>query len=1365
MPLFISSERIVLHINSIKFMRILTILFAILCHLNAGFSQTYTKFTGTNSVVSFTPTGTTRYQLIYSPANFNTLPPTCVIGEVSFKRNGGPSNVQINNLKIKLGSVDETDFNQNQFFQNLTTVLDRPVYNVAESGVSSIVDFDVDDLFTYQQGKTLVVEISYTSASANLNMVYTNRLNRLNGNLASQTGSSSLNWLDFGFTPKLNDLTPPPNDLCTNARFLSLNVDCQPQTGNSVGANQSLPPAFCGGFPSSAAEDVYYKFTASTASDSILVSGLGGFDPVVQLLSGSCGSLSPVSCSYTPGNLMPEKIAPGNLVPGQTYFIRVYGFNGVGGSFTICGRSGSPAVPENDNCANAISLTLNPVCAAIPGTTAGATQELAPIPCFGNTSSSAKEVWYKFQAVNAFDSIIVTSDGFINPVLELYSGTCGNQNTISCSDNPGNPLAREKVFTGNLVPGNTYFLRVYGFGTSSGSFSVCGKTPPANPPANDEACEAISLVINDECQALTFNNNGATQTFSPIICQPGGQSSAAADVWFKFDYSSPFDTIIVSPVGNFNPVVEMYTSFLSCLGINSDKCSDGANPGDVEKIAVSGQSANMIYVRVYGFNGTTGQFNICVRRADPSVMYDICANALNIEVSNTTCTPRRGRTTLATPTTGLAACKGNPDDDVWYRFDPFGAMNLVFRLSCDPGFDGAFQIFSGACGSLTPLACVNRMGDGKQEDTLLNFTNNTLVYYIRVYHAGAGPGTGGFSLCINRINAPANDNCSGAVLLQGGANLCSPVAASNYAAAQANAPLNCGNRTSAAANDVWFWFSATSSTMEINVQPVGGMDPVIQLYTGGCFSLLDRACKDDSTAGQGERLIATNLLVGSSYYFRVYSFRQATAFGDFTVCVKNSNICNTTSGTASTNIPAVTSNGRIILNLSGQSNGASVQWQVSTNGGNSYNNIGAANPVLPDTFNVNTTTTQNHLYRAVVTATGCLPANSQPVTVSVRCATPFTNPISASSGTYISNFSLHTLNQNSTPQWQNGGYENFTNTSVALCKGQSYPLSISHQPGNELRIRTVWADFNNDGDYGDANELLIPPNPGTGTLSQQITIPATALSGSIRLRVMVIDPGVSSPSGSPCFVGPYAAGEIEEYTLNLSAPVVANAGIDRIVCVSSVGVQGSNPAPGTGLWSVVSGSATLQNATNALVSVSNIGLLPSMLEWRVTNGACVSRDSMRISREAIPNLLPDDTTGCVGRPLIIPSPTGFQSILWFNGNAGPSQQFTTSGSYWVMVTTQNGCTFRDTMVVTFEVCTKVDAEFVRNEIKPMPNPVSDYLTIAGLSAPTRILIWNAEGKLLSTQTSLGEVRVSELPSGLYFLQIPEKELRFKILKK
>ncbi|HPI12558.1 MAG TPA: GEVED domain-containing protein, partial [Catalimonadaceae bacterium] len=1136
---------------------------------------------------------------------------------------------------------------------------------------------------------------------------------------------------------------------------LSLNTDCQQITGHTAYATQNLPPAFCGGFSSTAAKDVYYSFTANTPTDSFIVQGLGGFDPVLQIYSGTCGALTNVRCSYTPSADNLEKISPGNLVPGQAYFLRVYGKDGADGSFTICGKSSSLLAPPNNECINAQVLPLSTVNAAVPGTTNGATESTPAISCNGNTSTSANDVWYKFVAQNAYDSVVVKSNGFINPVVEMYSGTCSNLNTISCSDR-GGVSSWERVTTGDLVPGTTYYVRVYAFGTTSGTFTICAKTPPPSTPVvNDESCDAIGLTLSSSCINQVFSNTGATQSKEPINCQPNGLSSGAADVWFKYEFQTHYDTVIVSPIGDFNPVVEVFDSYGFCNQIYSERCSDGIDPQAVEKVHTLGLNNSTVYIRVYGFNGAAGSFNICLKKADPSVLYDACASAKLISVG-AGCSPEVGSTQSATPSTGLASCKGIPDDDVWYKFDPAGASTLVFRLTCEPGFDGAMQIYSGSCAGLTPMACINRTGAGIQEDTVLVVPNLVLDYYVRIYHAGAGAGTGGFSLCVTQASAPSNNNCNNAFVLQNGTNVCSPVNSTLYGASQSNAPTSCGGRTSSVANDVWYLFTVTSPTMEISIRPKGGIDPVIQVFNGGCITNTPRACKDDSTAGRGETLILTNMTVGNSHYFRVYSHGQASAFGDFTVCVKNGTApCSTQAGTPTTSTSSIVNNGRLILNINGQTQGANVQWQVSYNNGASYSNLGVADPILPDTFTLAISGTQNVLVKAQVSASNCIPASTTVMSIAVRCATVFTQPIAASAGNYISNFTLHTLSKSSTPLWRNGSYEAFTTTSVDLCKGVSYPVTITHEPASASLTRVLWMDLNNDGDFSDQNELIIPPNTGSGTLSDQILIPVSAPAvGNIRVRVLVYDAGTSTPNPDPCFAGPYQSGEIEEYTVILTNPVVASAGADKIVCSGGTNLAGSSPSPGFGVWSVVSGPAVVVSSGNANSPVTGIGLVPSVLVWKVTSGPCVSTDTIEIKREIKTLALRNDTTICEDDSLLLDAGAGYAGYQWVNGNTNSSITVYDQGTYWVQVTTINNCIFRDSVQVNEQICTRVsNSELGISDIEIYPNPSSGLIIVkSGQSGVHVIRISDALGRKvfetrLNSVDELGSLNMV-LPSGL-----------------
>nr|GFD40062.1 hypothetical protein [Tanacetum cinerariifolium] len=92
----------------------------------------------------------------------------------------------------------------------------------------------------------------------------------------------------------------------------------------------------CSGATSSSANDVWYKFVATSTSYGITATS--AFDGVLEVLSGTCGSLSSLGCSDEFGTNGSEQVPLTGLVPGNTYYVRYFAYNGTAGNgaFTIC---------------------------------------------------------------------------------------------------------------------------------------------------------------------------------------------------------------------------------------------------------------------------------------------------------------------------------------------------------------------------------------------------------------------------------------------------------------------------------------------------------------------------------------------------------------------------------------------------------------------------------------------------------------------------------------------------------------------------------------------------------------------------------------------------------------------------------------------------------------------------------------------------------------------------------------------------------------------------------------------------------------------------------------------------------------------
>ncbi|MEX0967212.1 MAG: immunoglobulin-like domain-containing protein [Bacteroidia bacterium] len=149
----------------------------------------------------------------------------------------------------------------------------------------------------------------------------------------------------------------------------------------------------------------------------------------------------------------------------------------------------------------------------------------------------------------------------------------------------------------------------------------------------------------------------------------------------------------------------------------------------------------------------------------------------------------------------------------------------------------------------------------------------------------------------------------------------------------------------------------------------------------------------------------------------------------------------------------------------------------------------------------------------------------------------------------ISRVSLTTLNHNVLlDNISNIGEEEYTNYtathSATLAMGSDYLISLERIFATSAMNRAVWIDFNRDGDFDDAGEL-VASEASAFTLSwtDTFSIPLTAEEGSTRLR---IGTNRGSNNNLPC--GPNLFGEYEDYELILlpddEPPVITLIGND-----------------------------------------------------------------------------------------------------------------------------------------------------------------------------------------------------------------------------
>ncbi|MPM32061.1 hypothetical protein SDC9_78619 [bioreactor metagenome] len=428
------------------------------------------------------------------------------------------------------------------------------------------------------------------------------------------------------------------SDGCSAATAIPITVNCSsPVSGTTAGATQTI--AGCVG---TADDDVWYTFTATATSHVITVTPSAGLDPVLQLFSGTCSTLVSINCMDLGFTGEAETIYATGLTIGVTYTLRVYHYyTGSGtGTFDICITTAPPA-PSNDNCSNATLLNVNSSCSPTLGTSISATQSQT-----GCAGTADDDVWYRFVATNAVQTIYVNPVGDEDLVLELFSGTCSALTSLYCVDQgfSGDP---ETINAVGLIPGTTYYVRTYDYysGNGGGSFNICIIGTPTPTPTNDEPCDAIPLPpVTSSCDYLSFTTTGATTTTSaptPASCAGGSSPMQGGfnntpqpkDVWFSITVpSSGIISIMAKPGYGFNDaVMALYSG--SCSSLTQIACSDDNNyPGTANDfkpflLATGLTPGATVYLRYWAFSGnTTGNFGFCVT----TPTNDACSTALYI---------------------------------------------------------------------------------------------------------------------------------------------------------------------------------------------------------------------------------------------------------------------------------------------------------------------------------------------------------------------------------------------------------------------------------------------------------------------------------------------------------------------------------------------------------------------------------------------------------------------------------------------------------------------------------------------------------------------------------------------------------------
>jgi GEVED domain/Secretion system C-terminal sorting domain len=198
------------------------------------------------------------------------------------------------------------------------------------------------------------------------------------------------------------------------------------------------------------------------------------------------------------------------------------------------------------------------------------------------------------------------------------------------------------------------------------------------------------------------------------------------------------------------------------------------------------------------------------------------------------------------------------------------------------------------------------------------------------------------------------------------------------------------------------------------------------------------------------------------------------------------------------------------------------------------------------------------------------------------CSATTTN-VNAASFEYISNVSMGTITNPT-------GASSYTSylLSTTVVRNVASSITVSIGTGFTSDRVVIFCDWNNNGVFTDAGETVFTSALGVGPFTTSITPPATAVVGTVKMRIRLTDTG-NSPNITSCGVSAY--GEVEDYNLNVAAAKTGDESPSN-QAVAGTGISSVElsvfPNPNSGSFTIKatqSGTYYLMNEMGQLMQV------------------------------------------------------------------------------------------------------------------------------------------------------------------------------------
>ena len=644
---------------------------------------------------------------------------------------------------------------------------------------------------------------------------------------------------------------------------------------------------------------------------------------------------------------------------------------------------------------------------------------------------------------------------------------------------------------------------------------------------------------NIEAELCLEDLNGGCNMPTPVyeaiacgetVCGTSYSTAATRDTdWYTFTLTQP-STVTWSVDADFPSLVGFVDPSAGCgapvffnLSQNTGECTNAVS---VQNLAAGTWwlfVANSDFDDAY--NCTSGKTKyVGTLTCTPLTVAanDECSGAISL-VQDLVCTPTAGSLTDATQSLPGCAVGSTANNDVWYSFVATNTTAQVI-VAGSVSLDAVVEVFD-ACAGVS-LGCTDGTLAGGTETATVSGLTLGNTYYVRVYDFNMGePLTTTFDICVidpGNIVIMSNNNdettCSAQFYDSGGLG-------GNYSNNESFTKTIYPSSANSLVQVVFNSFNTESGFdgMVIYNGP-STASPIIPSGLAVGFNAVN--CPANSFYGLNSPGTVTSSDVTGALTFVWGSEGSVNRPGwDATIgCISALDVPNCANIISPADL-SVGVNPNPILTWSAGAGTPPTGYDV-------YFGT-TVNPPLVSANQAGTTYSPGLLSFGTMYYWSIVPVNANGPAVgcteqifTTNATVVYCTPSSTTCDEHISNVEVGTINNASacTP----GGYQDYSAISTDVYRGLSYPITIQNGNGYTSDQCGIWIDWNQDGDFIDASEIVtVTGTPGAGPYTANITVPITANLGASKLRIRIVWTGILDPCGNASY------GESEDYTFNV----------------------------------------------------------------------------------------------------------------------------------------------------------------------------------------------------------------------------------------